>query len=72
MFLPSRITSTPSVTNSNGTHHLNGNGISNNGTESNSGTSVNYEKLKQELIIEFRKELQIVKTEIINSKFSIF
>lgn len=32
------------------------------------GNSINYEKLKQELIVEFRKELQTFKADIISCK----
>jgi hypothetical protein len=75
-----RITSTPNVVNnsnnvngngsssSNQINGINGNGITN-GTESTSLTSFNYDKLKQELMGEFRKELQTIKADIINSQY---
>lgn len=40
-----------------------------NGTSSTNGSPLaNYDKLKQELIVEFRKELQSFKSDIINCK----
>jgi hypothetical protein len=63
-----KITSTPNVVNSNG--NTNGYGSSNNG--SNSISSSDYDRLKQELIVEFRKELQNFKSDIINCKLFTF
>ncbi len=63
-----RITSTPNVVNG----HTNGNHSYTNGNSNNSNdnsTNVNYDKLKQELIVEFRKELQSIKADIISCKF---
>lgn len=58
-----RITSTPSVS-TNG--NVNGSTNQSNGVYS-SDQSINYDKLKQELITEFRKELQTFKQDIVNS-----
>lgn len=59
-----RITSTPNVTNGALTQ------LAPNGTSSSQEpNSASYDKLKQELIIEFRKELQTFKQDIINCNF---
>ena len=60
----SRITSTPNVVNghtngTNGTHYSNGH------TNDNSN-NLNYDKLMQDILVEFRKELQTIKAEIVN------
>ena len=60
-----RIISTPNVNNSTNGHSTNGHASDlTNGTNGNSIN--NYEKLKQELIVEFRKELQTFKADIIS------
>ncbi len=77
-----KITSTPNVINNiNGTNGSNGQYTSSNSASSSNGSTApieltsplsNYEKLKQELILEFRKELQTFKADIINCKLIIF
>ena len=70
-----KITSTPNVvnaqTNGNYTNGIsNGNGMTE--TNANGSALFNYDKLKQELIVEFRKELQTMKSDIINCKSHFF
>jgi hypothetical protein len=64
-----KITSTPNVINTNG--NVNGYGSSNTNSN-NSISSSDYDRLKQELIVEFRKELQNFKSDIINCKWFLF
>ncbi len=55
----------------NGTHSLtNGSAYTNGTTGDSAGNGINYDRLKQELVIEFRKELQSFKGEIINGKLT--
>ncbi len=70
MNFQTRITSTPNVTNgtslsaaTNG--YSSTNGINGHDSSPNSPNGINYDKLKQELVVEFRKELQSFKSDII-------
>ena len=54
--------------NTNGTYYPNGNTSNENSSNTSNNGSINYDKLKQELIVEFRKELQSIKADIISCK----
>ena len=62
-----RIISTPNVVNGNGTSYSNGAADQSSSAAAASST-LNLDKLKQELVNEFRKELQTFKADIVSSK----
>lgn len=51
--------------NGNGAHYSNGNANTNDNSHTN---NINYDKLMQDLLVEFRKELQAIKVEIVNGE----
>jgi hypothetical protein len=56
--------------NTNGTYYPNGNTNNENSPNAPNNGSINYDKLKQEIIVEFRKELQLIKADIISCKIN--
>jgi hypothetical protein len=54
----------------NGAHHASTSATTNGYADSASG--INYDRLKQELVVEFRKELQSFKGDIINGNSQVF